>query len=112
MDDRYLKYFEKNPKCWSLEIFDSWSLNNIEHCQQGITHRVFYRYLNMILQESSSSKRKIKTVRQLISLKKVSNFVEVQVFQLGSTDSEGGFGYVPSLIELILWQETNRLYPG
>ncbi|CAB4408045.1 unnamed protein product [Rhizophagus irregularis] len=28
--DEYLKYFEKSPKYWSLEDFDSWSLNNIE----------------------------------------------------------------------------------
>ncbi|PKY46976.1 hypothetical protein RhiirA4_462010 [Rhizophagus irregularis] len=65
MNDRYLKYFEKSSKYWSLEDFDSWSLNNIEHCQHGLTHRVFYKYLNMISQESSS-KRKIKITRQLV----------------------------------------------
>ena len=69
---RYEKYFDKNPKEWSLVDFDSWALNNIEYCQKSQTHRLFYKYLGKVLQESSS-RRKIKAARKLIGSKKVSN---------------------------------------
>ncbi|GBB87775.1 hypothetical protein RclHR1_14280006 [Rhizophagus clarus] len=60
-DKRYLKYFvKKSSKHWSLRDFDCWALNYVKNCQQGATHRIFYRYLNGILLDEKSSRRKIK----------------------------------------------------
>ncbi|PKY43590.1 hypothetical protein RhiirA4_418377 [Rhizophagus irregularis] len=63
------KYFDKDPKEWSLVDFDSWALNNVEYCQKSLSHRLFYKYLGKVLQESPS-RRKIKVARKLIGSKK------------------------------------------
>jgi hypothetical protein len=68
---RYEKYFDKNPKEWSLVDFDGWTLNNIKYCQKSLTQRLFYKYLGKVLQELSS-RRKIKIARKLMVSKKVS----------------------------------------
>ncbi|PKY55892.1 hypothetical protein RhiirA4_427861 [Rhizophagus irregularis] len=70
MDSQYKRYFEKKSKYWSLTDFDSWALNNIEHCQKSLTHRVFYRHLNKVLQDQTSSRRKLRVAQRLISSKK------------------------------------------
>lgn len=68
-ESKYLKYFKRKLKHWSLVDYDSWALNNIEHCQQGFIHRIFYRHTNNILQKSTS-KSKVKKARELLNSKK------------------------------------------
>ena len=69
------RYFQKQEiKNWSLVDFDSWSVQNSDHCQLTGTHKKFYSYLNSILLDENTSEEKINRARALIKTKNVSNF--------------------------------------
>ena len=68
-NEKYFKYFEQKPKHWSLVDFDSWTLNNVKHLSKQFWTLCLLQYLSVTLQESSS-KRKIKKARELLSSKK------------------------------------------
>ncbi|CAB4438771.1 unnamed protein product [Rhizophagus irregularis] len=73
------QYFQKQEiKSWSLVDFDSWSVQNFNHCQMASTHKKFYSYLNSILLDENASEEEISAARGLIKAKKVSNFKPVQ----------------------------------
>ncbi|UZO08923.1 uncharacterized protein OCT59_029166 [Rhizophagus irregularis] len=66
------QYFQQQEiKSSSLVDFDSWSVQNFNHCQMASTHKKFYSCLNSILLDENASEEEISAARGLIKAKKV-----------------------------------------
>ncbi|PKY51982.1 hypothetical protein RhiirA4_424917 [Rhizophagus irregularis] len=85
------QYFQKQEiKSWSLVDFDSWSVQNFNHCQMASTHKKFYSYLNSILLDENASEEEISAARGLIKAKKLllTQFIARKIHE-GFKDDEG-----------------------
>ncbi|EXX59127.1 hypothetical protein RirG_191640 [Rhizophagus irregularis DAOM 197198w] len=66
------QYFQQQEiKSSSLVDFDSWSVQNFNHCQMASTHKKFYSCLNSILLDENASEEEISAARGLIKAKKL-----------------------------------------
>ncbi|PKC04798.1 hypothetical protein RhiirA5_487052 [Rhizophagus irregularis] len=68
MSEQYFK--QQEIKSWLLVDFDSWSVQNFNHCQMASTHKKFYSCLNSILLDENASEEEISAARGLIKAKK------------------------------------------
>ncbi|CAG8736398.1 1690_t:CDS:2, partial [Funneliformis caledonium] len=75
---RYNEYFDSfntDPNHWSLVDFDLWAISNVAGVQQKIAHQAFYKYLNRILLNGSSTQEHIIYARRLLNNKKIDSHI-------------------------------------
>ncbi|CAG8700907.1 3467_t:CDS:2, partial [Funneliformis mosseae] len=79
------------PNHWSLVDFDLWAISNVAGVQQKIAHQAFYKYLNRVLDESSTQEH-IMYARRLLNNKKrlIATFYLITCCPLLIADWEGG----------------------
>ena len=62
--EEYFTEFQTKPQHWSLMDFDLWASKG--------AHQAFYKFLNTVLKENTSTEDAIKHARRLLATKKVS----------------------------------------